>query len=374
MIERPSGELIQLARESRIITRSSLAARIGVSQPLVSMIESGLRVASRDLVKKIARVLDYPWRFFYERPEYSGVGLSIFFFRKRCRTTVSAIRRLEAEISVITLRTRRLVYNFDITPAHPLRKVDMDEEGLTPEEVALKVRSDWRMPRGPIRNLVHAIELAGGLVFKLPFGTSDIDAISKWDVHGLPPLFFMNSESPPDRLRFSLAHELGHVVMHEEATGTMEEEADRFAAELLMPSDQIGPFVSDMSRRKAAALKPAWGVSMAALIRRSYDLGYIQKSRYISLFQWLSQTGQRKREAIEILEERPQLVSHLVSSMKGDKGHTREEIMTLLLTEEDDFVRQFERQGDTNLRVRRGSGSGNVGTSGDGKPPTLKIV
>ena len=105
----------------------------------------------------------------------------------------------------------------------------MDEHAENAEAIAQMLRANWSLPAGTVRKLMRAIEEAGGIVVKLPFATRDIDAISQWP-SDMPPLFLVNSVSPPDRLRFSLAHELGHMVMHRAATETMELEADRFAS------------------------------------------------------------------------------------------------------------------------------------------------
>ena len=48
----------------------------------------------------------------------------------------------------------------------------------------------------------------------------------------------MNSDMPGDRHRFNLAHELGHALMHRHSTGECESEANRFAAEFLMPKEE----------------------------------------------------------------------------------------------------------------------------------------
>src|SRR5437870_1642062 len=85
-----------------------------------------------------------------------------------------------------------------------------------------------RSPTIPIHNMIRTVESAGALVYRVDFATRLLDAVSHWSP-GMPPLFFLNDDAPPDRLRFSLAHELGHVVMHSVPTDNMEKEADRFA-------------------------------------------------------------------------------------------------------------------------------------------------
>ena len=97
---------------------------------------------------------------------------------------------------------------------------------------------------------------------------------------GTPAILFVNSRMPADRARFSLAHELGHLVMHECPLGDVEREADRFAAELLMPAREIGPeFPSSISLKTLVPLKARWRISIRALVYRACNLGLISKQR-----------------------------------------------------------------------------------------------
>src|ERR1700734_2992321 len=101
------------------------------------------------------------------------------------------------------------------------------------------------LPRGPLQSVVENIESAGGIVVLARFGTNLIDGLS-FRVEGVPPLFFMNKDVPGDRFRFSLAHELGHMVMHSipDDDEKMESEAHRFAAAFLMPASEIKPYLA----------------------------------------------------------------------------------------------------------------------------------
>ena len=84
---------------------------------------------------------------------------------------------------------------------------------LTPEDAARAVREMWMLPRGPIPNMVELFEEHGAIVVPCDFGTDLLDALSQ-RVDGLPVLIYVNINSPTDRLRLTLAHELAHMVLH----------------------------------------------------------------------------------------------------------------------------------------------------------------
>ena len=99
----------------------------------------------------------------------------------------------------------------------------------------------WLLPSGPIPNMVDLLKSNGGIVIPCDFGTDLIDAMSQ-RIDGLPVLFFVNVHAPADRLRHTLAHELGHMLLHTIAVKSdeeMENEADAFAGAFLLPAAEI---------------------------------------------------------------------------------------------------------------------------------------
>jgi Zn-dependent peptidase ImmA (M78 family) len=93
------------------------------------------------------------------------------------------------------------------------------------------------VPPGPIENLTTLAERAGIIVVWCDFGAAIDGVTMKTD--DLPPCIFLNRTAPADRLRASLAHEIGHTIMHRVPTDTMEDEAYTFGAELLVPEREL---------------------------------------------------------------------------------------------------------------------------------------
>ena len=107
----------------------------------------------------------------------------------------------------------------------------------------------------------------------------------------MPPVFFVNESIPGDRERFTLCHELAHVVLHHKPAKDPEAEADRFASEFLMPANEIRAELSRLTIEKAADLKIRWKVSMQAIIRRARDLRAIDQDRYTNMMKRMSRIG-----------------------------------------------------------------------------------
>lgn len=329
--------MVILARESRGLTQRELAERLEMDNGRLSRIEAGLKEFSPDQAQCLIEVLDYPRSFFMQRATRQGMGASEFYHRKRASLTGRVLAEIHARIDIYRIGIERLLHGAVSEPSKAIPSLDVEDCG-GPAEVARLVRSTWFQPRGPIADLTRLIEDAGGIVIRMAFKTPLVDAVSR-ALPGLPPLFFMNRDIPADRYRFSLAHELGHVVMHALPNPEMETQAHAFAAELLMPADDIRPDLASVSLPRLAALKGVWKVSMAALLKRAKDIGTIADRQY--RFQWMrmSQAGYKNREPVEtsLEQEEPHLLSELIDLYRSDMSYRDEDLQALLRLNPPDF-------------------------------------
>ena len=208
------------------------------------------------------------------------------------------------------------------------------------------------MPTGPIRNVVDVIERAGGIVVPFDMKGVRIDGVSQWPIDSeLPPVFFYNQSSPGDRQRLTLSHEIGHMLMHHLPSPCEEDEADEFAAEFLMPADEIRDELFDLTLRQAAALKSRWHVSMQALVYRAKELGAISKDKYTRLFKELTAKGYRKSEPCPIPAETPKLFQELLKVHQFSQRATSDELREFLGEGRDEFVAKFVFTDEPRLSI-----------------------
>jgi Zn-dependent peptidase ImmA (M78 family)/transcriptional regulator with XRE-family HTH domain len=335
--------MLVLARESRGVTQFQLAGQLGISQANVSKLEAGLLAVDAELLGRIARALKYPVRFFSQPDPVFGYGSSCLYHRKRQSLPVHDLRRITAELNVLRIGVSRLLQGVEVESAHRFPRMDLADFEDSPEYIAQLIRGAWALPSGPVQNLTRAIENAGGIVVRCSFGTTKLDAISQW-VPGMPPLFFVNAEIPTDRFRFSLAHELGHVVMHQIPTNDLETEADRFASEILMPAKEIAPHLSPLSIQKLAQMKPYWKTSMAALAKRAHDLGKISPRHYRTLFTQMGTLGLRIQEPVPLPPEEPELLMRIIDVHRKQQAYSIEELSDLVAVYEPEFRSRYLRE------------------------------
>ncbi|MBL7493687.1 ImmA/IrrE family metallo-endopeptidase [Frankia sp. AgB1.9] len=291
-----------------------------VSQAFVSKAEAGRLAVSGDRLDLYAAALHYPIEVLCTDPEVHGVGFGLVYHRRRASLGAKALRRVHAELMFTRSQLRALQTAVGPTP-HRFYRADRGPMDI-PTEIAQHVRKEWGLPSGPIGALVGAVEAAGGLVVARDLDADGLDAVTQWSGDE-PPLFLIDLKAPTDRFRFSLAHEIGHVFLHGEVGGgpEIEQEADEFASELLLPADEIrGSFSGSVDLALLIELKHYWGASMAALVRRALTLGAISDWQYRQIMIEMSALGYRTREPGTLPSEPPRLVRHLAQQLVASTG------------------------------------------------------
>lgn len=322
-----NAEMLQLARIAASVSQSQLANELGVGQNTLSRWESALRVPSEIEVEHLASILDRPINFFYRSERPLAVDAAFMFHRKRARTPLTKLRPLHARINIARLGLVDILKQIESWDVH-VHRLPI-EECASATEAARKIRASWQVSPGPIRDLVGLVEAAGAIVFSFDFACHDIDAIGIWP-WDTPPLMFINSSAPADRMRFSLAHELGHLVLHQVPSETMESEANEFASELLFPGVSAKTELQNISPDSLWRLKQRWRVSAQCLVRRAKDTKMIDERRYTSLMSYFSRKGWRKQEPFPIDGEEPTTLDRITSAFRYHLGYGVEELRELL--------------------------------------------
>ncbi|MFB8004769.1 helix-turn-helix domain-containing protein [Nocardia sp. NPDC056000] len=236
------GARLTLARHLSGMRKSELAESLARSVSEVSAWESGMARPPASAVAELALGLAIPAEFLMMRPG-SIVSTTPHFRSLRSTTQLDrdqafAYGRLAAEVTS-TLESRVEFPRVEV----PRITVAIDDlDSAAPERAARSVREAWGLGTAPIRHVVRLVENHGVLVI---FGSARTAAVAAYSFEGAhrPIVVLDPNVDDPHRQRFDVAHELGHLVMHcdaEPGHRVAELQADRFAAEFLLPSAQIG--------------------------------------------------------------------------------------------------------------------------------------
>lgn len=324
-------DMLIVAREAVGHTQGTLAKELGVSQAYISQVEHGLKVPSVEMIERFGVVLERPLGFFTQPGRRLGEGLVDFFHKKRQTLPAKPLRRAHATVNAVRLELDRLLETVDLTGVQPLLNLVVGEDG-SPETIATLVRSVWRAPSGPLQNLTAYVESLGVPVVVTDLSHRKLAAISV-PLESGSHLIVLNGGLPASEQRFALAHELGHLVMHShlDELGELERDADRFAAELLMPESEIRHELRGMRFRDLGTLKSRWRVSMAALIYRANTLRAVYEDEATLLYKALSaQPGGRLMEAGEFPPEEPQLVKRVIDYFLNEASYTVDQLSAVM--------------------------------------------
>ncbi|MEY1230982.1 helix-turn-helix domain-containing protein [Proteus terrae] len=325
-------ELIELRRKMMGMSQKELASKASITQGTLSKIEQGLRPISDEQLDNLSTALDCPVTFFTQSERLYGGPISANpMFRKKASVSMKTLDKLIAEINVRIIHIRKLLQFVDFEPEYQLPFYDPEDYEGAVEGIANNVRRAWYIPRGPIKNLVDVMERAGIVIIDCDMDDTGLSGVS-YNIHGLPPLVFINKNQPMDRYRFTLAHELGHLVMHKSPSPTMEVEADGFASEFLLPTNDIKRDLKDITLEKAAYLKPYWRASMGALFYKAKQTGAITPGQSDWIWRQMSARGYRTNEPIklDVNGEEPTLLDEMFEYVKAELGYAKDELTSIL--------------------------------------------
>jgi Zn-dependent peptidase ImmA (M78 family)/transcriptional regulator with XRE-family HTH domain len=294
--------MLTLAREAKGYTQKDLADQIGCNQSRLSRIEAGELMPQESDIQNLVRFLGQSRDFFFQQGETMPANVS--FYRKTQTLPLKMLRQCNAQMNI-----RRLEIEQKVGSAK-LEKCELPY--LSPEKnggaksVAQIVRQKWGINNGAVQHLTKLVENTGCVIVDYSFPSTKLDGLCI-RAAGKLPIIFLNKDLPKSRRRLSLAHEVGHLVMHTEPHVDVENQAWEFAEEFLMPAAEIDQQFDHLNLDKLGQLKKEWGVSMQALLYRAKKMGKIGESYNRFLWMQIGKCGYRVNEPFEdaIPDENP---------------------------------------------------------------------
>ena len=296
------GSRIERARNAAGLSQRALAEQIDLSAMAISKYERNEVTPNSDVLLRLSKALGVRVEYFFRR---ITVELEQVEFRKRASLSKESERAILADVQD---RLERWSALDEIFPpgdamhfALPKRLPKQIDSLDAIEEIALTMREAWELGQNPIPDLVDTLEEHGIRVIVTPhIGKERFDGLAaKVDTM---PVIAVGSEWPGDRQRFTLAHELGHLVLHGRlAKGLNEEKAcDRFAGAFLVPQamvfDALGTKRRWLEPRELLLLKQEYGLSMAGWTYRARDMGVMDKTTHGKYWGYLRKHGWDKEE------------------------------------------------------------------------------
>ena len=304
-----NGERLKSARIYRGLTVADLAEKLSLQRQTVSMYENDkIKNPDFNTITTMSRVLGFPKKFFYEENDVSIKNGSTYF---RALLTSSKKYRNE-QIQRIDFLAVLYKYLSEYVEFPEMNLPTTNSQ--TAEDTANCLREYWKLGDKPIDNLVYLVEQNGLIVTTFNSGSDSIDAFSQMitiDNTEKYLIGYSNNKNTAARIHFDIAHELGHILMHEwsedleslskDEFKAKEKEANEFASAFLLPREaflsDVGDFADNITYY--IELKKKWKVSISAMIRRSLTLGLIDYDTYQYMMRTMQKKGIMKKEPLD---------------------------------------------------------------------------
>lgn len=320
-----NGQRLEEALRIKLMNRTELAKTTGISKQAISQYVNNDSKPSFEKVLTIAEKLNFPIEFFFSQ-DLIPVSTTNTYFRSQ-----AAARKRDQVAQKIKLEYVSRIYkllsgyvDFPKPDFFNLNLHNTTDESVTQNEysftdiesVAEKLRKKWELGASPIKNMQFLLESHGIIVTGFDDIDNKIDAFSqKVVLKGSECIFIIALSLSKSKCRqlFDLAHELGHIVLHEwddsfeelnkEDFNRMEAEANFFASAFLLPKDSfskdVSPYPTNLDYY--ILLKRKWHVSIQAMIYRARQLGIITQNQLAHMMRNISVRGWRKKEPDDVI-------------------------------------------------------------------------
>ena len=336
-----NGERLKKARIYRGLTVAELAEQVGYQRQTLSMYEIGKSSPTdKSIVEKISCALNFPIRYFYETSK-ACTSESVYF--RSLLTTNKKYRNEQIVKMEFLAQVYTMLQDYIQFPSFE----PLSETYSSPEETANAVRMAWGLGYGPIDNIVSLVEQNGILVTTFSTSTDDVDAFSQYIMtleDSTYLIAYSSNKTSAARIHFDIAHELGHIFLHEwsedleslskEEFKEREQQANDFAAAFLLPEKtfKIDAESGPQNIAHYRNLKKKWKVSIAAMIRRAMKLGVMSMEDYQDLIRTMQRRGLRKEEPLDdvLLTASPALLKTAVIMLLQENVFKPNEFMEVL--------------------------------------------
>ncbi|MCG9748239.1 XRE family transcriptional regulator [Shewanella sp. Isolate8] len=322
------AERLERARKAAGLSMSALASEVGLSANAIKKYEHGTTMPSSSNLLKLAKALEVRTEYFFRPTKVKLEGVE---YRKRASTPKKVLDRINGDVLDQAERWQELLelYPDSVKPIPEFSLPDELPEQITSlgqvEDLAIQMRQAWDLGLNPIHDMIDTLEAKGVMII-----TTDVETDKKFDglagKIGNTPVVVISTAQSGDRQRFTLAHELGHLVVHGRLAEDIDEEkaCNAFAGAFLLPAQTLIEHLGEKRRhiepRELFMLKHEYGISMLAALYRAGQCEIITQATQRSIFMFFSKNGWRTAEPGKAYpQETTYLLKQLVYRALGEE-------------------------------------------------------
>ena len=306
------GKNLKYYRQLAGLSQEKLAGLVGLTKMAISNYENNKREADSGIMIKLADALNIDASKLLSDPTGSAV-ITHAEFRKNSGMSNSSrdmvyetVDRYLGHFNTVVQILGEAVLP-DIPRIEKLPFTDIESAGQEMRKY-LSLSST-----GPVGNIVDALENRGISICQMVFPDRQFSGIN--GTLNDRPYIAVNMTMPPERQRFTLIHELAHILFAFPDNVNVEKTVDGITGAFLFPMKDV---VRELGKCRTnilgelRALQREYGISMQSILIRARQSGCINASVYEEHQRWISKSGLRKDERSGLPTENSSLFENLV--------------------------------------------------------------
>lgn len=338
------GSNLKFARLYRGLSMEELGSLIGKSKQIISQYESeeDEQQPSFDVIVNISKELKFPIQFFYKENQITNQEITTYFralMSSNKKDKISQSKKATVIIEIYKFLEKYIEFPKLNLPV--IYKEDVERQDY--KKITSDIRKYWGLSDKPITNIINVLESNGFILGSINTNTNDIDAFTHYvEIQNQKYFCIVLGKEKQSfvRRQFNTAHELAHVVLHgaeididllsREEFRNIEHEADKFAAELLLPEESFKKdLIYPTNLKFYEELKKKWKVSIIAMIIRAFDLECITRNQFQYLLKQAYAKGYKVKEPLDdtIKFQEPSLIKLATNMLLDNNKFTPEEFI-----------------------------------------------
>ncbi|MDD3479232.1 MAG: XRE family transcriptional regulator [Paludibacteraceae bacterium] len=278
---------IKNARKLRGLSLQNVADALQVSKQMISKYESGLSMPNSAKLIKLSKLFDLKIDYFFNSFK---IELNEVNFRKKSTFSVKKQESLKEQIK-ICLENYLFIedclsinYSFE----NPLKdfKISNTEDII---KAVQKLRNDWEIGFDPVHNLIQLLEDKKIKIIERSDVEDEFDGLATC-VDNKYPVIVLNKKFQVERKRFSLLHELGHLLLNIADNCEIKEEdvCHKFASEFLLPQNivisEFGGKREHILFSELVSIQEKYGISIKAIVYKLKDVGILNENQHSNFY------------------------------------------------------------------------------------------
>ena len=290
---------IKNARKLKMLSQQEVADEIGVSKQMISKYEKGQSIPDSTKLIKLANLFDLKIDYFFRA---NKVELGEINFRKKSRFSK---KRQDSLKELIKIKLENYFWvedalSIDYSFNNIIRN-DKIQSLDDIEKVVLKLRQAWNIGIDPVHNIIQILEDKEIKIIELEDIDDKFDGLACF-VNDKYPVIVVNANFPVERKRFTILHELGHLLLALPECDIRKEEqfCNKFASEFLLPKkiiiDEFGGKRRHITLPELIATQKKYGISIQAIVYRLVDAQILSKEQQKAFYQKINFNPSLKKE------------------------------------------------------------------------------